>query len=67
MSATTIACRFKTAKAANSRKPVARRISSRRASRSGNIQTGTHAVFHGQRCLGRYNQKGAFTQEKMAT
>jgi transposase len=27
---------------------------------------GTHAVFHGQRCLGRYDQKGAFTQEKMA-
>jgi transposase len=27
---------------------------------------GTHAVFHGQRCLRRYDQKGAFTQEKMA-
>jgi transposase len=27
---------------------------------------GTHAVFHGQRCLGRYDQKGAFTQDKMA-
>jgi hypothetical protein len=26
---------------------------------------GTHAVFHGQRCLGRYDQKGAFRQEKM--
>jgi transposase len=27
---------------------------------------GTHAVFHGQRCLGRYDQKGTFRQEKMA-
>ncbi len=27
---------------------------------------GTHAIFHGQRCLGRYDQNGAFTQEKMA-
>lgn len=27
---------------------------------------GTHAVFHGQRCLGRYDQKGAFTHEKAA-
>ena len=27
---------------------------------------GTHAVFHGQRCLGRYDQKGAFKQDKMA-
>jgi len=26
----------------------------------------THAIFHGQRCLGRYDQKGAFLQEKMA-
>ncbi|MGD0188098.1 MAG: hypothetical protein ABSC25_23005 [Roseiarcus sp.] len=26
---------------------------------------GTHAVFHGQRCLGRYDDKGAFRQEKM--
>jgi transposase len=29
-------------------------------------QDGTHAVFHGQRCLGRYDEKGAFRQEKMA-
>jgi transposase len=28
-------------------------------------QDGTHAVFHGQRCLGRYDDKGAFRQEKM--
>jgi hypothetical protein len=27
---------------------------------------GTHAIFHGQRCLGRYDQNGAFAQEKMA-
>jgi transposase len=27
---------------------------------------GTHAVFHGQRCLARYDKKGAFTHEKMA-
>jgi transposase len=27
---------------------------------------GTHAIFHGPRCLGRYDQKGAFMQEKMA-
>src|SRR5258707_7773622 len=27
---------------------------------------GTHAVFHGQRCLGRYDQQGAFTPKKMA-
>lgn len=26
---------------------------------------GTHAIFHGPRCLGRYDKKGAFTQEKM--
>jgi transposase len=29
-------------------------------------QDGTHAVFHGQRCLGRYDDKGAFRREKMA-
>jgi transposase len=29
-------------------------------------QDGTHAVFHGQRCLGRYDKKGAFRKEKMA-
>src|SRR5450631_3799832 len=29
-------------------------------------QDGSHAVFHGQRCLGRYDQKGAFIQEKIA-
>jgi transposase len=29
-------------------------------------QDGTHAVFHGQRCLGRYDDKGAFRQENMA-
>ncbi len=29
-------------------------------------QDGTHAIFHGRRCLGRYNAKGALTQEKMA-
>jgi transposase len=27
---------------------------------------GTHAIFHGQRCLGRYDGKGAFTSEEMA-
>jgi transposase len=27
---------------------------------------GTHAVFHGQRCLGRYDQKGNFTDQKLA-
>ena len=27
---------------------------------------GTHAVFHGQRCLGRYDQKGNFTDQKFA-
>jgi transposase len=26
---------------------------------------GTHAVFHGPRCLGRYDDKGAFRQEQM--
>ena len=26
---------------------------------------GTHAIFHGPRCLGRYDNKGAFTQQKM--
>jgi transposase len=26
---------------------------------------GTHAIFHGPRCLGRYDEKGAFAQEKM--
>ena len=25
---------------------------------------GTHAIFHGPRCLGRYDNKGAFRQEK---
>jgi transposase len=29
-------------------------------------QDGTHAVFHGQRCLGRYDEKGAFRQKKLA-
>jgi transposase len=29
-------------------------------------QDGTHAVFHGQRCLGRYDEKGTLRQEKMA-
>ncbi len=28
-------------------------------------QDGTHAVFHGQRCLGRYDHNGAFRREKM--
>jgi transposase len=27
---------------------------------------GTHAVFHGQRCLGRYDRKGSFDEEKIA-
>jgi hypothetical protein len=27
---------------------------------------GTHAVFHGPRCLGRYDNKGLFSQEKIA-
>jgi transposase len=27
---------------------------------------GTHAVFHGQRCLGRYDQKGALTEARKA-
>jgi len=27
---------------------------------------GTHAVFHGQRCLGRYDKKGVFAEQKMA-
>jgi transposase len=27
---------------------------------------GTHAVFHGHRCLGRYDQKGNFTDQKFA-
>jgi hypothetical protein len=27
---------------------------------------GTHAIFHGPRCLGRYDEMGAFKQEKMA-
>ena len=27
---------------------------------------GTHAIFHGQRCLGRYNAKGAIVDEKKA-
>src|SRR5580658_6528362 len=26
---------------------------------------GTHAIFHGPRCLGRYDKKGAFAQENM--
>jgi transposase len=26
---------------------------------------GTHAIFHGPRCLGRYDKKGAFTEDKM--
>ena len=25
---------------------------------------GSHAIFHGQRCLGRYDKKGAFREEK---
>ncbi|MGH6857038.1 MAG: hypothetical protein ACRECP_05170 [Methylocella sp.] len=25
---------------------------------------GTHAIFHGPRCLGRYDKQGAFRQEK---
>ena len=25
---------------------------------------GSHAIFHGQRCLGRYDQQGAFRQDK---
>ena len=25
---------------------------------------GSHAIFHGQRCLGRYDKKGTFTEEK---
>ena len=29
-------------------------------------QDGTHAVFHGQRCLGRYDETGAFRQDKTA-
>ena len=29
-------------------------------------QDGSHAVFHGQRCLGRYDQKGAFSHAKIA-
>ncbi len=28
-------------------------------------QDGTHAVFHGQRCLGRYDAQGAFSPGKM--
>jgi transposase InsO family protein len=27
---------------------------------------GSHAIFHGQRCLGRYDQKGAFREDKNA-
>ena len=27
---------------------------------------GTHAIFHGPRCLGRYDSKGAFTAEQQA-
>ena len=27
---------------------------------------GTLAIFHGQRCLGRYDKKGAFEEEKKA-
>ena len=27
---------------------------------------GTHAVFHGPRCLGRYDNKGLLSQEKIA-
>ena len=27
---------------------------------------GSHAIFHGPRCLGRYDKKGAFMQEKSA-
>ena len=27
---------------------------------------GSHAVFHGRRCLGRYDNKGLFSQEKIA-
>jgi transposase len=29
-------------------------------------QDGSHAVFHGQRCLGRYDKKGAFSHAKIA-
>jgi transposase len=29
-------------------------------------QDGSHAVFHGQRCLGRYDNKGAFSHAKIA-
>jgi transposase len=29
-------------------------------------QDGTHAIFHGQRCLGRYDETGAFRHENMA-
>ncbi|MGL5114962.1 MAG: hypothetical protein ACRC7C_06515, partial [Beijerinckiaceae bacterium] len=27
---------------------------------------GTHAIFHGQRCIGRYCQKGAIEKERKA-
>jgi transposase len=27
---------------------------------------GTHAIFHGQRCLGRYDRKGAITEDRKA-
>jgi hypothetical protein len=27
---------------------------------------GTHAIFHGQRCLGRYDQKGAIAEDRKA-
>ncbi|MGD1039083.1 MAG: hypothetical protein ABR878_18395 [Roseiarcus sp.] len=26
---------------------------------------GTHAIFHGPRCLGRYDRKGAIEEEEM--
>jgi transposase len=27
---------------------------------------GSHAIFHGQRCIGRYNKKGAITEDRKA-
>ena len=38
----------------------------RRRSRCSNTTTASHAIFHGPRCIGRYDQKGAIREAKIA-
>jgi hypothetical protein len=55
-----------------SRKARCARISSRRGSRSMSIPVhvypdGSHALFHGPRCIGRYDENGTIRDAKNAT